>query len=152
MSTLSWSSAPLGHTPLQAAVQSHNTVVKGLRKQDSLPEKMELLQMKNIYLECIKILLLMGASAGTKVGSRPRKGLSSPSGWSWATRFLTTCLVCLQDLKSGRTSIHIACEEANVEVLSVFLHQPSSPSFINTAVSGLDLIIHVGRQPKRLCH
>lgn len=68
---LSWSSAPSGQTPLQAAVQSHNAVVKELRKQDSLPQKMELLQRKKLYLECIKILLLMGASAGTKVGSRP---------------------------------------------------------------------------------
>lgn len=66
-----WSSTPEGQTPLHAAVQSHNAVVKELRKQDSLPQKMELLQRKKAYLDCIKILMLMGASAGTKVGRRP---------------------------------------------------------------------------------
>lgn len=51
----------------------------------------------------------------------------------------------LQDLKSGRTSVHMACEEANVEVLSVLVHQPSSASFINTAVSRRNLTIQSGK-------
>lgn len=36
----------------------------------------------------------------------------------------------------------MACEEANVEVLSVLVHQPSSPSFINTTVSRWNPTIH----------
>lgn len=36
----------------------------------------------------------------------------------------------------------MACEEANVEVLSVLVLQPSSPSFINTAVSRCNLTTH----------
>lgn len=81
VSGLSWSSALSGQTPLQAAVQSHNAVVKELRKQDSLPQKMELLKRKKLYLECIKILLLMGASVGTKVGRGPgRVGVHLQAG------------------------------------------------------------------------
>lgn len=42
----------------------------------------------------------------------------------------------LQDLKSGRTCLHIASEEANVELMRLFLDQPSSASLINITVSG----------------
>lgn len=42
----------------------------------------------------------------------------------------------------------MACEEANVEVLNVLVHQPSSPSFINTAVSRWNLTSATRRQAK----
>lgn len=110
--------------------------MKELQKLGAPPsyEKLELLQRRKLYAECIKILLLMGASAGTKVDvqSRPASLVLRAFSSSW---FPSSCYIsCRQDLKSGRTSLHIASEEANVELLSIFLDQPSSPTFINTAV------------------
>lgn len=127
---------PKGETPLHTAVQSHNTVVRELRRPDLLTQRLELLQRKKLHLDGIKILLLMGASAGTKVGPAEREAALAP-GWVGGP-LLHTRLVCLQDLKSGRSSVHMACEEANVELLSLFLHQPSSASFVNAAVSRSD--------------
>ncbi|XP_034007098.1 NF-kappa-B inhibitor zeta-like isoform X1 [Trematomus bernacchii] len=87
-----------GLTPLHAAVLSHNAVVKELRTLGNLCSYMakELAQRAHMYVECIKTLLLTGASSGTK------------------------------DQKSGRTCLHMAAEEANVELLKMFLDQPQS--------------------------
>uniref|UniRef100_A0A8C2X4G2 Nuclear factor of kappa light polypeptide gene enhancer in B-cells inhibitor, zeta n=1 Tax=Cyclopterus lumpus TaxID=8103 RepID=A0A8C2X4G2_CYCLU len=91
-----------GLTPLHAAVLSHNAAVRA-RRGLCLYEARELLQKAQMYVECIKTLLLMGASCGTK---------------------------------SGRTCLHMASEEANVELFNVFLAQPSSLSTFsgNTAL------------------
>lgn len=40
-----------------------------------------------------------------------------------------------QDRKSGRTALHMAAEEANIELLRLFLDQPNYCSVINTKVS-----------------
>ncbi|KAF3857237.1 hypothetical protein F7725_009096 [Dissostichus mawsoni] len=57
-----------GLTPLHAAVLSHNAVVKELRTLGNLCSYMakELAQRAHMYVECIKTLLLTGASSGTK--------------------------------------------------------------------------------------
>lgn len=58
-----------GLTPLHVAVLSHNAVVKEIRQLENPCSFMtsELAQRKHKYLECIKMLMLMGASYGTKV-------------------------------------------------------------------------------------
>lgn len=46
------------------------------------------------------------------------------------------CSPCFkQDRKSGRTALHMAAEEANIELLRLFLDQPSYFSVINAKVS-----------------
>ncbi|XP_063733500.1 NF-kappa-B inhibitor zeta isoform X2 [Eleginops maclovinus] len=87
-----------GLTPLHAAVLSHNAVVKELRTLRNLCSymKKELAQRAHMYVECINTLLLTGASSGTR------------------------------DQKSGRTCLHMAAEEANVELFNIFLDQPQS--------------------------
>ncbi|XP_062270914.1 NF-kappa-B inhibitor zeta-like [Scomber scombrus] len=104
-----------GLTPLHAAVLSHNTVMKDLRIVESTCSYMatELMQRRQTYIECIKTLLLMGASYGTK------------------------------DLKSGRTCLHIASEEANVELLSIFLEHPSSLTFVNVKTFSGNTALHI---------
>nr|XP_040034496.1 NF-kappa-B inhibitor zeta isoform X2 [Gasterosteus aculeatus aculeatus] len=97
-----------GLTPLHAALLSHNAAVKELRSPAGLcsHRAQELLRGKQTYFECIRTLLLMGASCGAK------------------------------DLKSGRTCLHMASEEANVELLRLFLAQPSSPALVDAQASG----------------
>uniref|UniRef100_A0A3Q3WR07 Uncharacterized protein n=1 Tax=Mola mola TaxID=94237 RepID=A0A3Q3WR07_MOLML len=90
-----------GLTPLHTAVMSHNAVVRERRiiKNLCLYRKTELAKKRWIYVQCVKILLLMGASFGT--------------------------------MRSGRTCVHMASEEANVELLRIFLRQSSSHWVIN---------------------
>ncbi|XP_068612602.1 NF-kappa-B inhibitor zeta [Brachionichthys hirsutus] len=104
-----------GLTPLHAAVASHNAAVKELRLtgRACLTATVELLQRKRVSVECIKILLLMGASFGMK------------------------------DLKSGRTCLHIAAEEANVELFAIFLSQRSSPAVVNAETFSGNTALHV---------
>lgn len=104
-----------GFTPLHAAVLSHNAVVKELRSLKNLCSYVEneLVQKIQMYVECIKTLLLMGASCWTK------------------------------DLKSGRTCLHMASEEANVELLNIFLDQPSSLSTVNIKTFGGNTALHI---------
>ncbi|XP_034406686.1 NF-kappa-B inhibitor zeta [Cyclopterus lumpus] len=101
-----------GLTPLHAAVLSHNAAVRA-RRGLCLYEARELLQKAQMYVECIKTLLLMGASCGTK------------------------------DLKSGRTCLHMASEEANVELFNVFLAQPSSLSVVNLQTFSGNTALHI---------
>lgn len=58
-----------GLTPLHTAVMSHNAVVRQRRiiKNLCLYRKTELAKKRWMYVQCVKILLLMGASFGTKV-------------------------------------------------------------------------------------
>ncbi|XP_071774303.2 NF-kappa-B inhibitor zeta [Centroberyx gerrardi] len=104
-----------GLTPLHAAVLSHNAVVKELRSLESICSFMaaKLMQKRQMYRECIKTLLLMGACCGTK------------------------------DLKSGRTSLHMASEEANVELFHLFLEQPSSLSIVNVKTFNGNTALHI---------
>ncbi|XP_040888497.1 NF-kappa-B inhibitor zeta isoform X2 [Toxotes jaculatrix] len=104
-----------GLTPLHAAVLSHNAVIKQLRCLDNPCSyvKMKMAQRRQMFVECIKTLLLMGASHGTK------------------------------DLKSGRTCLHMASEEANVELLQVFLDQPYSLSLVNVKTFSGNTALHI---------
>lgn len=43
-------------------------------------------------------------------------------------------LVFDKDRKSGRTALHLAAEEANLELIRLFLELPSCLSFVNTKV------------------
>ncbi|XP_068575654.1 NF-kappa-B inhibitor zeta [Cebidichthys violaceus] len=104
-----------GFTPLHVAVLSHNAVVKELKSPGSLCfyKTKELVQKTQMSVECIKTLLLMGASCGTK------------------------------DLKSGRTCLHMASEEANVELFNIFLAQPSSLSVVNVQTFSGNTALHI---------
>eukprot|EP00064_Thunnus_orientalis_P010997 superscaffoldBa00001544_g11027 len=66
-----------------------------------------------MYVQCTKTLLLMGASFGMK------------------------------DQKSGRTCLHIASEEANVELLNIFLEQPSSLTVVNVKTFSGNTVLHI---------
>ncbi|KAM9334143.1 NF-kappa-B inhibitor zeta [Symphorus nematophorus] len=104
-----------GLTPLHRAVLSHNAVVKDLRTLENPCSymTMELVRRKKIYVECINILLLMGAALGAK------------------------------DLKSGRTCLHLASEEANVELFNLFLDQPTSLSVVNIKTFSGNTALHI---------
>lgn len=56
-------------TPLQVAVVCHNGVLKELRRPESpcAQRRAELLRRRQLYLDCVKTLLLMGASLGMRV-------------------------------------------------------------------------------------
>uniref|UniRef100_A0A8C5EFG0 NF-kappa-B inhibitor zeta-like n=1 Tax=Gouania willdenowi TaxID=441366 RepID=A0A8C5EFG0_GOUWI len=73
----------------------------------------ELEQKKQVYTQCIQTLLIMGASCGTK------------------------------DQKSGRTCVHIAAEEANLELLNIFLQQSMSLSFVNSLAHDGNTALHI---------
>ncbi|KAM6893251.1 NF-kappa-B inhibitor zeta isoform 2-T2 [Lycodopsis pacificus] len=104
-----------GFTPLHAAVLSHNAVVKELKSPGSLCsyKAKELVQKTRMSVECIKTLLLMGASCGTK------------------------------GLKSGRTCLHMASAEANIELFNIFLAQPSSLSVVNVQTFSGNTALHI---------
>ncbi|KAM3585513.1 uncharacterized protein V6R79_019623 [Siganus canaliculatus] len=104
-----------GLTPLHTAVLAHNAVVKELRTLGNSCSYMtqKLGQRRQTYVESIKALLLMGASFGTK------------------------------DLKSGRTCLHMAAEEANMELFHIFLSQPLSLSIINEKMFNGNSALHV---------
>ncbi|CAB1417566.1 unnamed protein product [Pleuronectes platessa] len=71
------------------------------------------MQKKHAFVECIQTLLLMGASLATK------------------------------DLKSGRTCLHMASEEANVQLLKIFLDRPRSLSVVNLKTFSGNTALHV---------
>ncbi|KAF3688461.1 NF-kappa-B inhibitor zeta I-kappa-B-zeta [Channa argus] len=105
-----------GLTPLHAAVLSHNGVLKELRTLENpcTYMSMELAKRRHKYIECIKTLMLMGASCGKR------------------------------DLKSGRTCLHIASEEANMELLQLFLDlESSSLSTVNDKTFSGNTALHI---------
>lgn len=63
--------SPEGVTALHAASVSHNAVVKELREPKNLcrSSNTELEERRRTYAATVKILLLMGASVGTKVSA-----------------------------------------------------------------------------------
>ncbi|KAM8904584.1 NF-kappa-B inhibitor zeta [Spinachia spinachia] len=109
------SSKRKGLTPLHAALLSHNAGVKALRTPAGLCSlrAKELLERKQRSLECVRTLLLMGATCGAK------------------------------DRKSGRTCLHMASEEANVELLNVLLAQPSSPAIVDSQTFSGNTALHI---------
>ncbi|XP_066516698.1 NF-kappa-B inhibitor zeta [Hoplias malabaricus] len=104
-----------GLTPLHIAVLSHNAVVQELSHigASQSPQMTALMQKRKLLGECINILLQMGASCGTT------------------------------DRKSGRTALHMAAEEANIELLRLFLDQPNSFSVINAKAYNGNTVLHV---------
>ncbi|KAA0722662.1 NF-kappa-B inhibitor zeta I-kappa-B-zeta [Triplophysa tibetana] len=104
-----------GLAPLHVAVLSHNAVVQELACQRTPPSghTVSLLQRRKLLGECINTLLLMGASIEAK------------------------------DRKSGRTALHMAAEEANIELLRLFLDQPNFCSVINTKAFNGNTALHV---------
>ncbi|OCT92350.1 NF-kappa-B inhibitor zeta isoform X2 [Xenopus laevis] len=104
-----------GLTALHCAVIAHNAVVQQLQKhlQDRSPETEELLLKNKAMVDTVKMLLQMGASVEAK------------------------------DSKSGRTALHMAAEEANLELLSLFLELPKALSFINEKAYNGNTALHV---------
>ncbi|XP_051913703.1 NF-kappa-B inhibitor zeta isoform X3 [Hippocampus zosterae] len=103
-------------------VLSHNAVenewrrlahTRTLDKHQCQFQQRELLQRKHIYVQCVKALLYIGASCGTK------------------------------DLKSGLTCWHMAAEEANCQLLRVFLEWPSALSSLNHKSFSDNTALHV---------
>uniref|UniRef100_A0A3B3V846 NFKB inhibitor zeta n=1 Tax=Poecilia latipinna TaxID=48699 RepID=A0A3B3V846_9TELE len=104
-----------GLTPLHAAVLSHNAVVKEVRHLENPCPFMisELAHRRRRFVECVRTLMHMGASYGTK------------------------------DLKSGRTCLHMAAEEANIELLHLFLEQPMSLAVVNVKTFSGNTALHI---------
>ncbi|XP_076839159.1 NF-kappa-B inhibitor zeta isoform X2 [Brachyhypopomus gauderio] len=104
-----------GLTPLHIAVLSHNAVVQDLSHVTApeSPQTAALMQRRKVLAECISTLLLMGACSGTK------------------------------DRKSGRSALHMAAEEANVELLRLFLDQPNTLSVINAKAYNGNTPLHL---------
>ncbi|XP_036396311.1 NF-kappa-B inhibitor zeta [Megalops cyprinoides] len=103
-----------GLTALHTAVLSHNTVVQELSDMSSRsPLTQELMQRRKRLGECVCLLLLMGASYKTK------------------------------DHKSGRTPLYMAAEEANVELMRLFLDQPDPLTIINEKAYSGNTALHV---------
>ncbi|XP_051870160.1 NF-kappa-B inhibitor zeta [Pristis pectinata] len=106
-----------GMTALHCAVLAQNRVVHELQskihQQPLSVETQELVMKKKSLLDTIKTLLQMGASIETR------------------------------DRKSGRTPLHLAAEEANVELLRYFLEQPTSLNVVNAKAYNGNTALHV---------
>ncbi|KAM6161880.1 NF-kappa-B inhibitor zeta [Erethizon dorsatum] len=104
-----------GLTPLHCAVMAHNAVVHELQRnqQPHSPEVQELLLKNKSLVDTIKCLIQMGA------------------------------LVDAKDRKSGRTALHLAAEEANLELIRLFLELPSCLSFVNAKAYNGNTALHV---------
>ncbi|XP_007429336.1 NF-kappa-B inhibitor zeta isoform X1 [Python bivittatus] len=104
-----------GLTALHCAVVVHNAVVHDLQRQQSphTPEVQELRLKSKRLADTIKFLIQMGA------------------------------FVEARDRKSGRSALHLAAEEANVELLRLFLELPNYLSFINAKAYNGNTALHV---------
>lgn len=102
-----------GLTPLHTAVLSHNAVIRELARLEKFSDTEALVKKGHKYFECIKILLKMGASCGTK------------------------------DQKSGRSSLHMAAEEANAHLIKLFLNHPSWSFFLNLRTFSGNTALHI---------
>ncbi|XP_058151899.1 NF-kappa-B inhibitor zeta isoform X2 [Dasypus novemcinctus] len=104
-----------GLTPLHCAVVAHNAVVHELQRnqQPHSPEVQELLLKNKSLVDTIKGLIQMGATVEAK------------------------------DRKSGRTALHLAAEEANLELIRLFLELPSCLSFVNAKAYNGNTALHV---------
>ncbi|MBN3283038.1 IKBZ inhibitor, partial [Polyodon spathula] len=104
-----------GMTALHRAVVSHNAGVQELQKtlQPRSPYIQGLLIKNKRLVDCIKTLLQMGATIHAK------------------------------DRKSGRTAVHIAAEEANLELLQLFLDQPDCLTIVNSKLYNGNTALHI---------
>ncbi|XP_068036974.1 NF-kappa-B inhibitor zeta isoform X2 [Anomalospiza imberbis] len=104
-----------GLTALHCAVLAHNAVLHELQncQPPHSPEFQELLLRNKSLVETIKILIQMGASVEAK------------------------------DRKSGRSSLHLAAEEANLELIRLFLELPNYLSFVNAKAYNGNTALHV---------
>lgn len=104
-----------GLTPLHCAVMAHNAVVHELQsnQQPHSPEVQELILKNKSLVDTIKCLIQMGAAVEAK------------------------------DRKSGRTSLHLAAEEANLELIRLFLELPNCLSFVNAKAYNGNTALHV---------
>ncbi|XP_030060023.1 NF-kappa-B inhibitor zeta isoform X2 [Microcaecilia unicolor] len=104
-----------GLTALHCAVMTHNAVVHELQQvqQRHSPEVQELLMKNKSLVDTIKALIQMGASVEAR------------------------------DRKSGRSALHLAAEEANLELLRLFLELPNCLSFINAKAYNGNSALHV---------
>ncbi|XP_048458740.1 NF-kappa-B inhibitor zeta [Rhincodon typus] len=105
-----------GMTALHCAVQAQNRVLHELHNKvhQRLSVEVQELSIKNKnLLETIKTLLQIGASIETR------------------------------DRKSGRTALHLAAEEANVDILRFFLDQPTSLNVVNAKAYNGNTALHV---------
>ncbi|XP_006868690.1 PREDICTED: NF-kappa-B inhibitor zeta isoform X4 [Chrysochloris asiatica] len=104
-----------GLTSLHCAVVAHNTVVHELQRNQEphSPEVQELLLKNKSLVDTIKCLIQMGAAVEAK------------------------------DRKSGRTALHLAAEEANLELIRLFLELPSCLSFVNAKAYNGNTALHV---------
>nr|XP_006116852.1 NF-kappa-B inhibitor zeta isoform X1 [Pelodiscus sinensis] len=104
-----------GLTALHCAVLAHNAVVHELRNSQPphSPEVQELLLKNKSLVDTIKTLIQMGTSVEAK------------------------------DRKSGRSALHLAAEEANLELIRLFLDQPNCLSFVNAKAYNGNTALHV---------
>ncbi|XP_061687168.1 NF-kappa-B inhibitor zeta isoform X2 [Syngnathoides biaculeatus] len=106
-----------GLTALHLAVLSHNALENEWRRRPDTctrdQDQDQYQQRKQMYALCVEALLNMGASCGTA------------------------------DLKSGRTCLHMAAEEANHQLLTIFLKQPSGLSSLNNKTFSGNTALHV---------
>uniref|UniRef100_A0ABM5FX61 NF-kappa-B inhibitor zeta isoform X1 n=2 Tax=Pogona vitticeps TaxID=103695 RepID=A0ABM5FX61_9SAUR len=104
-----------GLTALHCAVVAHNAVVHDLQSQQSphTPEVQELRLKSKRLADTIKFLIQLGSSVEAR------------------------------DRKSGRSALHLAAEEANVELLRLFLELPTCLSFINAKAYNGNTALHV---------
>ncbi|XP_060626667.2 NF-kappa-B inhibitor zeta isoform X1 [Anolis sagrei] len=104
-----------GLTALHCAVVAHNSVAHDLQGQHSphSPEVQELRLKSKRLADTIKFLIQIGASVEAR------------------------------DRKSGRSALHLAAEEANVELIRLFLELPSCLSFINAKAYNGNTALHV---------
>ncbi|KAJ0009458.1 hypothetical protein NQD34_001160 [Periophthalmus magnuspinnatus] len=107
-------------TSLHMAVLSHNAVLRELRglrratgQTGSCKERRHLLKTGEKLYKCIKALLENGAS------------------------------IVAKDEKSGRTSVHMAAEEANTDLLSLLLSHPSTPTVVNLQTYSGNTALHI---------
>uniref|UniRef100_A0A8B9ZXQ7 NF-kappa-B inhibitor zeta n=1 Tax=Anas zonorhyncha TaxID=75864 RepID=A0A8B9ZXQ7_9AVES len=104
-----------GLTALHCAVLAHNAVLHELQncQPPHSPEVQELLLRNKSLVETIKTLIQMGASVEAK------------------------------DRKSGRSALHLAAEEANLELIRLFLELPNCLSFVNAKAYNGNTALHV---------
>uniref|UniRef100_H3AE08 NF-kappa-B inhibitor zeta n=1 Tax=Latimeria chalumnae TaxID=7897 RepID=H3AE08_LATCH len=104
-----------GMTALHCAVLAHNAVMHELQlhQQPHSPEVQELIMKRKNLAETVKTLIQMGTSVEAK------------------------------DRKSGRTAVHLAAEEANVELLRIFLELSNCLSFVNEKAYNGNTALHV---------
>ncbi|XP_007893974.2 NF-kappa-B inhibitor zeta isoform X2 [Callorhinchus milii] len=104
-----------GMTALHLAILTHNSMVRDLHNkvQQQCHSVEEMLMKKKSLLDTIKTFVQMGASIETR------------------------------ERKTGRAALHLAAEEANVELLRFFLEQPTSLNIVNAKAYSNNTALHI---------